>query len=59
MFATLKPVTLAGAALGTALLLLTACGEPAEEETQGSVQPPASEQPAVAGTEQPTTTQQQ
>jgi len=60
MFATLKPVSLAGAALGTALLLLAACGEPAEEETQGSVQPPASEQPAsVAGAEQPQTTQQQ
>jgi hypothetical protein len=59
MFATLKPASLAGAALGTALLLLSACGEPAEEETQGSVQPPATEQPAdVAGAEQPTTQQQ-
>jgi ABC-type oligopeptide transport system substrate-binding subunit len=61
MFATSKPVTLAGAALGTALLLLAACGEPAEEETQGSVQPPATEQApgAVAEDAPEDTTSQQ
>ena len=61
MFATSKPVTLAGAALGTALLLLAACGEPAEEETQGSVQPPATEQAPGPSPRTParTTTSQQ
>ena len=45
MFGTSKTVTTAAAGLGTALLLLlSACGEPAEEETQGSVTPPATEQ---------------
>jgi hypothetical protein len=45
MFAMSKTVTTAAAGLGTALLLLLgACGEPAEEETQGSLTPPATEQ---------------
>lgn len=50
MFGTSKTFTTAAAGLGTALLLLLgACGEPAEEETQGSLTPPATEQaPAVA-----------
>jgi ABC-type oligopeptide transport system substrate-binding subunit len=43
MFSMSKTLTIAAAALGTALLL-SACGEPAEEETQGSVTPPATEQ---------------
>ena len=62
MFGTSKTVTTAAAGLGTALLLLLgACGEPAEEETQGSVTPPATEQaPATVAEgegEQPTTQQ--
>jgi len=45
MFAMSKTVKTAAAGLGTALLLaLGACGEPAEEETQGSLTPPATEQ---------------
>ena len=44
MFGMSKTVTTAATVLGTALLLLGACGEPAEEETQGSVTPPATEQ---------------
>ena len=45
MFAMSKTVRIVAAGLGTALLLaLGACGEPAEEETQGSLTPPATEQ---------------
>ena len=45
MFGMRKSVKIAAAGLGTALLLaLGACGEPAEEETQGSLTPPATEQ---------------
>ena len=62
MFGTSKTITTAAAGLGTALLLLlSACGEPAEEETQGSVTPPAAEAPpavAQGQADQPTTTQQ-
>jgi hypothetical protein len=63
MFGTRKTLTTAAAGFGTALLLLlSACGEPAEEETQGSVTPPATEQaPATlaegAGDQQKTTQQ--
>jgi len=51
MFGMSKTVRIAAAGLGTALLLLLgACGEPAEEETQGSLTPPATEQaPATVG----------
>jgi hypothetical protein len=58
MFVTLKPVTLTGAALGTALLLLAACGEPTEqpaEQKQGSVQQPAT----LASAAEPQASQQQ
>jgi len=59
MFDTSKTLKLAAAGCGTALLLLLgACSEPAEEETQGSVTPTEQAPASVAQSDEQTATQQ-